>query len=579
MGKIIDITPGRGSYLEQLALAHTMLDQGKAADCLVFLNNAHCEGTDAEILRGKAFAELHNPTMSNLCNFKAIRNYMRNGGKIRDSFLRPVLFDVIDNCLSLKKYDTATFYTRLVRHREKNEEALLQEFTQFALSERLNDMSQDDITSDITGDIDLLEKFDEAKSYMAKKQYNKAIKMLKAVLKNCPSEFEGMINLMIARCLYEKGDYGECAALCLDIKAKHPSFTRAKCLYCKVLYILDDPLFELEVQELAEEGEMSDNDDIYDISELFIYLKKDDCLMTYAERLREWAEDDDYLVIKIYALALHLNGRREEARKLITRQVSIYGDNDDARFVLHYMRNYPDCEIFAELEHFYPEEMEREMNVAIEKCSDAADEFGKDHDVDKFAAVIKANELAIDYISRYSSSNEDTVWQYISVAETICANSAKMPPEFVSKLEDKLLDEDLNLELRELVMHALTEDPDRGFIYYVANARMYRMDTSIPSELAVLPPKYDAYVQAYTLICCKLAIRGKHMPHKLDDAAHYLTKAVKKFKLVDKVGSPLTFLKMFKFFVDNYDFDNGEELAKACCAVDEMEKVAIDDLY
>ncbi len=102
MGKIIDITPGRGSYLEQLALAHTMLDQGKAADCLVFLNNAHCEGTDAEILRGKAFAELHNPTMSNLCNFKAIRNYMRNGGKIRDSFLRPVLFDVIDNCLSLK---------------------------------------------------------------------------------------------------------------------------------------------------------------------------------------------------------------------------------------------------------------------------------------------------------------------------------------------------------------------------------------------------------------------------------------------------------------------------------------------
>ena len=134
--------------------------------------------------------------------------------------------------------------------------------------------------------------------------------------------------------------------------------------------------------------------------------------------------------------------------------------------------------------------------------------------------------------------------------------------------------------MRELTLHALTCDPARGFIYYVNSARIYRMDVSIPDELLDLPEKFEPLVDAFGMIRCKLAIHGRNEPRKLDAAARHIAKAAKKYKLADKVADPIVYVKMFKFFVDNYDFDNGDELAKACCAVDKIDsEVDIDDLY
>ena len=77
---------------------------------------------------------------------------------------------------------------------------------------------------------------------------------------------------------------------------------------------------------------------------------------------------------------------------------------------------------------------------------------------------------------------------------------------------------------------------------------------------------------------CKLALRNRNEPYKLDDAACAIAKALKKRKLTEKISSPLTYVKMFKFFIDNYDYDNGEELAAAVCDLDAVENVDIDDL-
>ena len=341
----------------------------------------------------------------------------------------------------------------------------------------------------------------------------------------------------------------------------------------------DDEAAAEYARALADDGGIEDNDDIYDIAELFIELKFYELMLTYAERLRE-LDDEDYLFVKIYALALHLNGRRDEARKMIARQAAMFGRADDARFLLHYMRHYPDAEIYPELESFYPDEMDREMNVGLSACRAAAEKTDDDGDIARFVEILDENELALDYIARYGATTDDGNWDYLAVCEEIAANSDKLPPRLVSVLEDRLLDEDLSPDIRELTMHALMSDPTRNFIYYVAGARLYRTDVSVPDELLDLPEKYAALMDAFNLIKCKLAIKGRHEPRKLDDAARYLAKAVKKYKVADKISAPIVYVKMFKFFCDNYDFDNGDELAKACCAVDKIDaEVDIDDLY
>ena len=188
--------------------------------------------------------------------------------------------------------------------------------------------------------------------------------------------------------------------------------------------------------------------------------------------------------------------------------------------------------------------------------------------------------LELDYIARYGSSADDGNWQYLTVAEAIALNADELPPRFVEKLEDRLLDEDLSPEMRELTLHALTLQQSRMFAYYVVNGRLYRMDVRVPGELLDLPEKFEPLLDAYGIIKVKSAIRGRNEPRKLDDAARYLVKAIKKYKIMDKISEPVVLVKMFKFFVEHYDFDNGEELAKACCAVDKIDaEVDIDDLY
>lgn len=584
MGKIVNISPKATSYLEQLAVAHSMLDQGKAENCLVYLNDCGCHGADSEMLRGKAFAALRNPAMSNLSYFKAIRHYLANGGKIRDMYISAAVRGVVSNCLDLKKYEAAGYYLSLSRRKRENEVTDFSSFERaiadMSVSEKAGMASQDDVGDELFPDFSMLDKFSEVKKLIAKEKYDKAIAMLKDMLGACPSEFRPTLLLMIAKCCYDKCDYRECMNTCNEVMKMLPGHTRARCLYCRSAY-KDGDAAEAEryADALAEDGGIEDNDDIYDIAELFIDLKLYDRLLGYAERLRE-LDEDDYLFTKIYALALHLNGRREEARKLMARQAAMFGTSDDPRFVLHYMRRYPDAEIYPELESFFPDEMDREMNIGLTACKTAAEKAYKDGDYDAFAAVLDENALALDYVARYGSSSDDGSWDYLTVAEEIAQSSDKLAPRFVRALEDRLLDEDLSPEIRELTLHALTLDRTRNFVYYVSNARLYRMDTRLPDALAELPQKYDSFVDAYGIIKCKLAIHARHEPLKLEDAAAYLAKAVKKYKLVDKVSTPIVFVKMFKFFVDNYDFDNGEELAKACCATDKIDsEVDIDDLY
>ncbi len=584
MGKIVNISGKKTSFLEQLALAHSMLDAGNAEGCLVYLNDCGATGADAEMLRGKAFAALRNATMSDLAYFKAMRGYLVAGGKIRDAYIAPAVRGVISNCLDLKKYEAASYYLSLSRRKRDVEVSDISTFERviadMSVSEKAGLMSQDDVGDDIFPDTAILDGFAEVKKLLAKQKYGKAISMLQKLLQNCPSEFRVTLMLMIAKCRFDSGDNDGCIAEGLEVLKLVPGHTRARCLICRAYHAVGDDESAIGYADaLADDGGIEDNDDIYDIAEMFIDLKYYDKLMQYAYRLME-LDDEDYLFVKIYALALHLTGKRDEARKLMAKKAAMLGKGDDARFVLHYMRFYPDDEIYPELESFYPDEMEREMNRGLTACKAAADKTAGDGNVKRFAEILDENALALDYIARYGSALDDGSWDYLTVCEEIAMNSDKLPPRFVTALEDRLLDEDLSPEIRELTLHALTADPTRNFVYYVSNARLYRMDVTVPGELLDLPSKYEPFVDAYGIIKCKLAIHGRHEPLKLDDAARYLAKAVKKFKIAEKVSDPVVYVKMFKFFVDNYDFDNGDELAKACCAVDRIDSdVDIDDLY
>ena len=584
MAKIVNISSKSTSALQQLAIAHSMLDRGEAQNCLIYLNDNGCYGVDSEMLRAKAFAELRNAAMSNLSYFKAIRAYLSKGGKIRDPYLKPALAEVVSNCYDLKKFEAAGYYMSLTRRKR---ESIRPDFTSFdsiiadiSLSEKAAMASDDDVGDAILPDNAFLDDLGMVRKLIAKKKYGKAFAMLDKMLERCPSEFRETLMLMAAKCRLESGDHEGCKEKCLEVLKILPGHTRARCMICQCARADgDDETALTYARALAEDGGIEDNDDVYDIAELLIDFKFFDLLLVYAERLRE-LDDEDYLFVKIYALALHLNGERDRARKLIARQAAMFGKADDARFILHYMRFFPDCDICPELESFYPDEMDREMNVGLSACKAAADKFDSDGDVDAFVRVLDDNALELDYVTRYGASSDDGSWEYLSVCESIAANSDKLPPRFVAALEDRLLDEDLSTEMRELTLHALTCDPARGFIYYVNSARIYRMDVFIPDELLDLPEKFEPLVDAFGIIRCKLAIHGRNEPRKLDAAARHIAKAAKKYKLADKVADPIVYVKMFKFFVDNYDFDNGDELAKACCAVDKIDsEVDIDDLY
>ena len=584
MAKIINISGKATSVLEQLALAHSMLDRGDAENCLIYLNDCGCTGSDAEMLRGKAFSMMRNATLSDLAYFKAIRSYLVNGGKIKDAYIAPALRGVVSNCFDLKKYEAASYYLSLSRRKRAEDRQSVSTveniLADISVGEKAAMASEDDVADDIFPDSALVAELGDVKKQIAKKKYGKAVALLRKMLQKCPPEFRVTLMLMIAKCLFDGGDYEGCTAECREVLELVPGHTRARCLMCRSAHFRGDDEAAAEyARALADDGGIEDNDDIYDIAELFIELKFYELMLTYAERLRE-LDDEDYLFVKIYALALHLNGRRDEARKMIARQAAMFGRADDARFLLHYMRHYPDAEIYPELESFYPDEMDREMNVGLSACRAAAEKTDDDGDIAHFVEILDENELALDYIARYGATTDDGNWDYLAVCEEIAANSDKLPPRLVSVLEDRLLDEDLSSDIRELTMHALMSDPTRNFIYYVAGARLYRMDVSVPDELLDLPEKYAALMDAFNLIKCKLAIKGRHEPRKLDDAARYLAKAVKKYKVADKISAPIVYVKMFKFFCDNYDFDNGDELAKACCAVDKIDaEVDIDDLY
>ena len=583
MAKIVNISGKATSVLEQLALAHSMLDKGNAENCLVYLNDCGCKGADAEMLRGRAFAELRNGAMSNLAYFKAVKHYLVNGGKIRDAYLEPAIRGIVSNCYDLKKYEAANYYLSLSRRKREaapsDFSSLEKMFADMSVSEKAGMASEDDVGDDAP-DFSLLDDFADVKKSISKKKYDKAIAQLRKMLQKCPSEYRVTILLMIAKCEYDRCEYRACMDACREVFALVPAHTRARCIYCRSAF-KDGDADEAEsvATALSGDGGIEDNDDIYDIAELFVELKFYPHLLAYAERLLE-LDDEDYLFVKIYALALHLNGRRDEARKLIARQAAMFGDGDDARFVMRYFKSYPDCEIYPELESFYPDEMDRDMNAALEECKRAADATYDNFDADAFAEVLDRYALELDYIARYGSSADDGNWQYLTVAEAIALNADELPPRFVAKLEDRLLDEDLSPEMRELTLHALTLQQSRMFAYYVVNGRLYRMDVRMPGELLDLPEKFEPLLDAYGIIKVKSAIRGRNEPRKLDDAARYLVKAIKKYKIMDKISEPVVLVKMFKFFVEHYDFDNGEELAKACCAVDKIDaEVDIDDLY
>ena len=207
MAKIVNISGKATSVLEQLALAHSMLDKGNAENCLVYLNDCGCKGADAEMLRGRAFAELRNGAMSNLAYFKAVKHYLVNGGKIRDAYLEPAIRGIVSNCYDLKKYEAANYYLSLSRRKREaapsDFSSLEKMFADMSVSEKAGMASEDDVGDDAP-DFSLLDDFADVKKSISKKKYDKAIAQLRKMLQKCPSEYRVTILLMIAKCEYDR---------------------------------------------------------------------------------------------------------------------------------------------------------------------------------------------------------------------------------------------------------------------------------------------------------------------------------------------------------------------------------------
>ena len=102
------------------------------------------------------------------------------------------------------------------------------------------------------------------------------------------------------------------------------------------------------------------------------------------------------------------------------------------------------------------------MNDRMTKCKDLAENVETDKDAEKFARMLDANALAIDYVARYGASGEEGNWDYHKIVEELALNTASYDRKQLESLEDRLLDEYHALDLKEMTMHGLLPDEVRS---------------------------------------------------------------------------------------------------------------------
>ena len=98
-----------------LSLAEGMLARGKAAESVKLLNRFGQKNVRADKTRGIAFAEMSNYPVSNYYLHRALKQYMKTGGKIRDVSVKPIVRELVSNNIQMQNAEAVGYYFGLVK--------------------------------------------------------------------------------------------------------------------------------------------------------------------------------------------------------------------------------------------------------------------------------------------------------------------------------------------------------------------------------------------------------------------------------------------------------------------------------
>lgn len=545
-----------------LSLAEGMLARGKASDCVRLLNRFGLRDVRADKARGVAFAEMSNYPVSNFFLHRALKQYMRTGGNVKDASVKPIIRELVNNNIQMENAEAVGYYFGLVKDTldfssapEGERKVLERAFRDFAMSLQNFSQPMDGLDGEPMPDDNVFAVMQEAKSLAEKGKFRQAANYLLAKI-DIAGEYTCEFYRLIARCCL-RFDCAKAAFYADKVLEIVSEDVAALCIKFNASFMSGD---KFAADECAERLiSCADGDDLKGLRDIFAAFVS----CGYYEKLLELArllalDDPDYYYYnKMYAIALNLCGKREEALKVINRQVALMGDCDDAKFVKIYLEKYADCVVSPAFYDFAPKEMKADMKnmlddiirfLPMRTTAEGTRMTGSTRELKNALLKVSDKMIAYEFFVRFGleSYAVDEKMGIITFALFLC--DSKQLKDMREKVEEMLLDDDITPVLKEEIITCIFLYAPSSLIYYVHDGRMYRMNTRAPR---IIDNSDLIFRRAYVTLRIKGAMEGRYSHKQLDDAVERIMAALISQGKAEQIEEYQTFVKMVVYYLEH----------------------------
>lgn len=559
-----------------ITLAESMLAKGKASECVRMLNRFGLSDMRADKARGVAFAEMSNYPVSNYYLHRALKQYMRSGGNIKDASVKPLIRELVNNNIQMENAEAVGYYFGLVKDTldfsatpEGERKVLERAFRDFAMSLQNFSQPMDGLDGEPMPDENVFGIMQDAKAMIEKGKCRQAANFLLSKI-DLAGEYTCEFYRMIARCCL-RFDCEKAVYYADKVLETVSSDISALCIKFNAAYMLSDKYVADETAErLISAVDSDDLKGLRDIFAAFVSCRYYDKLLELARSLA--LEDPDYYYYnKMYAIALNLCGKREDALKVINRQCALMGDLDDAKFVRIYLEKYADCEVSPAFYDFAPREMKADMKAALDDIvrflpmrttAEGTRMTGSSKELKDALLKVQDKMIAYEFFIRFGLETYAVDEKMGIITFAIFLSDSKQLKDMREKVADMLLDDDITPILKEEIVTCMFLYSPTTVIYYVHDGRMYKMNTKAPR---IIDNSDLVFRRAYVTLRIKGAMEGKYSHKQLDDAVERVMAALISQDKADRVEDYQTFVKMVVYYLENAvgGGDNNRVLEKA----------------
>ena len=206
MTRITVPTPNNYDPEQIINLAEGMLAKGKSAECVKMLNRFGLSDIRADKARGVAFAEMSNYPVSNYYLHRALKQYMKTGGNVKDASVKPIIRELVNNNIQMENAEAVGYYFGLVKDTldfssapEGERKVLERAFRDFAMSLQNFSQPMDGLDGEPMPDENVFAVMQEAKEMVEKGKCRQAANYLLSKIDGA-GEYTCEFYRIIARC-------------------------------------------------------------------------------------------------------------------------------------------------------------------------------------------------------------------------------------------------------------------------------------------------------------------------------------------------------------------------------------------